>query len=245
MRLLTNSRVRYLFFVPFFLIFAPTYGQQVKVKCFGINQTIPVFKADANFSVAMDDQNSLIKKGILKPIKQSDAIVEIRYLNFPAALSEDYINILKFYKDSVRIYRYVTAVSMIGSPMSDEYKLFKDIGPNNSEAKLTNLFKVTDMTAYYNKYDWNAFFKILIDNHLFDIISGKELIDSIRTVTDEYNYPQGEVTSIIQLKIGKQYRNLNVSGSYSNPKYKDIDLIKFETNFKRLLNSFFGKTRIN
>lgn len=190
----------------------------------------------------MDSNNSLIKRRILKSINQSDAIVEIRKLTFIEM--DTYMDIIKFYKDSVSVYRYVASYNVIGSSLAG-YKQFKNISPDDAKTKLNTLVKVTDLTPLYKKYDWSTFFKKLTNNHLFDIISGEEFINAVKSVTDEYNYPSGEWISVIQLKAGKQYRNLKYPGSYENPKYKDVDLIKFETNFSVLLNNFFEKRMLD
>ena len=98
----------------------------------------------------------------------------------------------------MQICKYQTGVFIIGEVGPTDYKGFKNIGPDAPHDKLCNFLKTTDLTSDYKKYDWNTFFRKLIDNHLFDIPSGQELIDAVRAKTDEYNYSTGEWATIIQ-----------------------------------------------
>ncbi|PTQ92923.1 hypothetical protein C8P68_11054 [Mucilaginibacter yixingensis] len=230
---------RFLFLVSIFFASLNAHGQQVKVKCYGINQTIPAFKADTNFDLTMDNQNILIKKKILTPINQSDAMVEIRMATYPSETMGFSMCTIKFYKDKMQICKYETGVTSINNPNPTKYKGFKEIGPDAPSAKLTHFVKTTDLTANYKQYDWNTLFKSLIDNHLFDMVSGQEFINKVIATTNDNNYPLGEWVTTIQLKVGGRYRNLRYPGTYVFSSYQDNNLIKSENNFINLLNGIF------
>lgn len=237
----TGMKINYhrfikLLFIPFAILNFSSAGAQVRINCCSINQTIPIFKSDTNFSLSRL-YSPLITKKVLKPIEQSDAPLEIRLVQ-PGDDMETEVWTLVCSGHKMRILDYKMAVSITGQLPISYFSRFqlKNIGREHPADRLINWLKVDDLTGRHKGDNWNDLFGRLIDDHLFEMASGQAFINQVRALTNPNNYPEAAEHShlIIQIKIGNKFRNLRYDGGYG-AKYTNIDIIKQQFDFMTLL----------
>lgn len=229
----------------------------IPIKCCGINQVIPNFKADTiNGFSTYENRNLLIEKKFVLPITQSKSPIEIRLWYSIARSSTELIDIncingsmqadsyeafIGSAKDSLR--NISDGYQDLGSPFSDS-SLIKSTG---GDATLINQIKKMNMTIFFKKKSnikltqtpsWDMFFKELIEDHLYDLPS-QEILNKIAL---EYNpnasYPLDCLGGdYFELKVGKYYRSMTQSCDYSPPP-KTLELINCKQNIWKILLQF-------
>lgn len=209
---------------------------EAQIKCCGINQEIPVFKADKNFQ--NDYYPDLTAKNILKPIQQSDAPLEIRY-----TVLAQYVRtiVIRCHANTVQVLYYGVGrvpKTLVGDYLTDGVK---DIGAANPNVLYTALLKFTDLTDRYKTYDWNNLFAKLTKYHFFDLPGEPAFQDSIKKIRPGSYYPNG-TSEFLEVKIGNQFRNVLHLDSNSFPGITGVNLLEDETNIQKLLQIFFPKT---
>jgi hypothetical protein len=186
--------------------FLPAFSQ-LKITCCGINQIIPVFKALPKASFT---ETPLIRQGILKPITQSKADLEIRFSR-SATYNTNGIEtvLLKCSDDKLTVTRYIFIIKPTNVRRDS---LFHDLGASKSDT--------TERILLYQKEEppngitsWNSFFRQLIINHLFDLPPGDK-IDRLVTKKNPKIHSQKSGMVNIELKVGNRYRNIVFTGFY-------------------------------
>ena len=97
-----------------------------------------------------------------------------------------------------------------------------------------------DVLVFYERqlqlvdYSWQEFFKDLIDNHFFDLMSQMEIHKKILATSGGVKI-SGESAIYIQVKVGNNYRNMIFSGSYGLAA-QEIPEVRNISNIYRILN---------
>jgi len=210
---------------------------EAQIKCCGIDQEIPVFKADKNFH--SDYYPDLSSKNILKPIQQSDAPLEIRY----AVLAQPYLRmiVIRCHANTMQVLYYGAGrvpKTLVGDYLTDDVK---DIGSASPNAVYSAVLKFTDLTDHYKGYDWNGLFNKLTKYHFFDLPSQPANQDSIKKMRPGA-FPSNGTAAFFEIKVGNQFRNVIYFDSNYFPGLTEASLLEDEANIQNLLQIFFPKT---
>jgi hypothetical protein len=150
-----------IFLLMFFSAAPNSCCAQLKVKCCGMDETIPVFVDN----VTEYNDSILMEKLFIPSIHESKSAFEIRFFSSHPNIKTAVI--IKCINDSIKVTRYMTFLMNSNKPIKGS--LYINMGELNDHPGYYAFIKTTRNLKFEGGISGNDFLNKLIKNHLFDI----------------------------------------------------------------------------
>jgi len=202
------------------------FGQQ-KVNTSHIQLTVPYFqKNEGNDSTLL-----LVKNGILKPISQSDAVLELRFYAEDVNMIRTIV--IKCTKDSVHANRYVTIFYTRGHRPTNDTSHYKELAITNN--KFAGMYKKQSLHLP-DGISWQTFIRqIVVDNHIFELpdqsdLDNNKLLEFAKESNRFFRRTQYD------LYVDGNYRSFEQRKALGYMNHQDVPAISYYKNIQALLN---------
>lgn len=227
----THKKKINIFIYALFFLFPLISFSQMRIKCRDADQIIPNFKDGA---VVPYTDNFFVQNKVLQPITESISDFEIR-VYYSGAKFRDEALVINCEGNKIRATRYnLTTVLKEDDNEYANNDAYKDVTPSTfkSDRKLYLQVKPGLLTKFNS---WNEYFSALTANHIGDIPSAKEMDALVKM-----RYPEikgvGGGLALLELKVGKHFRNVISSFTYFDPEPYDIKMYLYKDNIFNLLS---------
>lgn len=211
-----------------FLIIVSTGGfSQYKIKTRQVKLTVQPFQESTGFV----SKQLLVINGVLKPIDQSDALMELRFYYEDLTRIKTYV--IKCTKDSVCMDRYTVIFYGKGHMPPVDTSIYKPLAITNME--LAGLYKKESMRRLPDQ-DWQTFLdSVVVKNHLFELPDQLALDSTTSALNIEIEEPRKFRFIKYELNVKGHFRAFEQIKALG---YFDGDAFPALLYYKRINNLF-------